>query len=151
AFVKVGFAGIASARRVETLIAAAVRGANAGSGGKSGVVAVAYADAERDGSLTPLPLVEAAARAGAKGVLIDTADKRGPGLRDLMAADALAAWVVAAHDADMAAALAGKLTAEDVPFAQDAGADIVGVRGAACDGGRSGRISADKVRLLRAL
>src|SRR6266513_157132 len=43
--VKVGFAGIASAGRVTALIAAAVRGARAGSDGNGGVVAVAYADA----------------------------------------------------------------------------------------------------------
>ena len=43
ALVKVGFAGIASASRVEVLIRAAVRGV------RTGVVAVAYADASRGG------------------------------------------------------------------------------------------------------
>jgi hypothetical protein len=47
--------------------------------------------------------------------------------------------------------LAGKLTADDLPFARDAGADIAGVRGAACDGGRTGRVAARKVRLLQSL
>jgi len=32
---------------------------------------------------------------------------------------------------------------------RDAGADIAGVRGAACVGGRSGTVAADRVRLLR--
>jgi uncharacterized protein (UPF0264 family) len=48
-------------------------------------------------------------------------------------------------------ALAGKLTADDLAFVRDAGADIAGVRGAACDGGRTGRVSSDKVALLREL
>ena len=62
---------------------------------------------------------------------------------------ALAAWVADAHDAGLLVALAGKLTADDLTFVRDAGADIAGVRGAACDGGRTGRVTADKVRLLR--
>src|SRR5580765_2369323 len=44
ALVKVGFAGITSASRIEGLIEAAVRGA--GARDASGVVAVAYADAD---------------------------------------------------------------------------------------------------------
>jgi len=147
--VKVGFAGIASAERVTALIAAAVRGARAGSDGSGGVVAVAYADAERGASLPPAALVEVAARAGAEGVLLDTADKGGPGLRGLVEAGALAAWVAEAHQTGLLVALAGKLTADDLPFVRDAGADIAGVRGAACVGGRTGTVSADRVRLLR--
>ena len=41
--------------------------------------------------------------------------------------------------------LAGKLAADDLPFVRDTGADVAGVRGAACEGGRTGRVSADKV------
>jgi len=32
---------------------------------------------------------------------------------------------------------------------REAGADVAGVRGAACDGGREGRISVEKVLALR--
>jgi len=94
--------------------------------------------------------VEVAGRAGAEGLLLDTADKRGPGLRGLVASDVLAAWVAEAHDTGLIVALAGQLTAADLSFVCDTGADIAGVRGAACDGGRTGRVAADKVRLLRA-
>src|SRR6185295_14546116 len=74
ALVKVGFAGIARAERVAALTTAAVRGARAVSGdGSGGLVSVAYADADRAASLAPADLVEIAARAGAKGVLLDTA------------------------------------------------------------------------------
>ena len=148
ALVKVGFAGINDAGRVSALTAAAVRGAKAGNGG---VVAVAYADADRAASLAPGALVAAAARAGAAGLLIDTAEKSGAGLRALVARRVLAAWVSEAQAAGLIVALAGQLTADDLPFARDAGADIAGVRGAACDGGRTGRVSADKVRMLRAV
>ena len=151
AVVKVGFSGITSTARAAALLAAAVRGARTGSGDRAGVVAVAYADADRVASLAPADLTKVAAHAGADGLLIDTADKRGPGLLRLVAPDALATLVAQAHEAGLFVVLAGKLTADDLPFARDAGADIVGVRGAACDGGRTGRVAAGKVRLLRSL
>jgi uncharacterized protein (UPF0264 family) len=156
AFVKVGFAGIASVPRAVALTMAAVRGAAAGGRGTSGVVAftgvvaVAYADAERVASLAAGSLVEVAARAGASGVLLDTADKAGPGLRRLIAPAALARWVAEAHEGGLFVALAGQLTMDDFAFVRDAGADIAGVRGAACEGGRIGRVATERVRLLRA-
>jgi uncharacterized protein (UPF0264 family) len=149
ALVKIGFAGIANANRAAALLTAAVRGARAGSGGSAGVVAVAYADAEHAASVDRHALVDAAAAAGATGVLIDTADKHGPGLRGLVTPDALAEWIAAAHDARLLVAVAGKLAMEDLAFVRDAGADIAGVRGAACVGGRTGRVSAARVRTLR--
>jgi uncharacterized protein (UPF0264 family) len=146
-FVKIGFAGIVSAEPVAALLAAAVRGARRGSGSR--VVAVAYADADRAGSISPLRLVDVAARAGATGVLLDTFDKQQGGLRELVAWRALTDWVAAAHDTGLFVAIAGKLTASDLPYVRDAGADIAGVRGAACEGGRTGCVTADRVRVLR--
>jgi uncharacterized protein (UPF0264 family) len=150
ALVKVGFAGIASAARIALLAAAAQRGVRAG-GGDRGVILVAYADATRATSLAPAALVDVAARAGARGILLDTADKRGPGLRALIAPGALAAWVARAHQRGLLVALAGKLAPDDLPFVRDTGADVAGVRGAACEGGRTGRVSAERVRMLRSL
>jgi uncharacterized protein (UPF0264 family) len=143
--VKVGFAGISMPTRVTALLAAARRGA----GDRANVIAVAYADADRVGSAHPRAILEAAARAGVAGVLLDTADKTGPGLRGLIGPAALQTWVAAAHGAGLLVALAGKLTADDLDVARDAGADIVGVRGAACDDGRTGRVVAERVRALR--
>jgi uncharacterized protein (UPF0264 family) len=159
AFVKIGFAGIASGVRIKALLTAAVRGARAtatvrstpDSPHESGVIAVAYADADRTATIAFADLISLAARAGAAGVLLDTADKRGPGLRALVAPDALAAWISRAHADGLLVAIAGRLTADDLPFVREAGADIAGVRGAACDDGRTGRVVSDKVRALRAL
>ena len=39
-----------------------------------------------------------------------------------------------------------RLQPDDLEFARDAGADIAGVRGAACEGGRTGRVTAELVR-----
>jgi uncharacterized protein (UPF0264 family) len=148
ALVKIGFAGVSSSDRIGRLTAAAVRGAAA----NGGVVAVAYADASDPiGDPAMHRFVAAVARAGARGVLLDTADKTGPGLRALVRPAPLRDWVRHAHEAGLLVALAGKLAADDLPFVQSAGADIAGVRGAACDGGRIGRVSRDRVARLRAL
>jgi (5-formylfuran-3-yl)methyl phosphate synthase len=144
--VKIGFAGITSGTHVVSLVAAARDGA---AGTRAGVIATAYADADRVPSLNPFAMIDAAALAGATGILLDTADKQGPGLPGLMSSETLSSWVSAARDARLLVALAGKLTADDFRFANDAGADIIGVRGAACDSGRTGQIVAARVRALR--
>ena len=59
------------------------------------------------------------------------------------------AFVVAAQALGLKAALAGALSLEDVARSAALGVDVVGVRGAACVGGRTGRVSASKVRALR--
>jgi uncharacterized protein (UPF0264 family) len=151
AFVKVGFSGATSPRQIFNLIRAAVRGATKGGRGRTGVVAVAYADTTGAGTLTPLAMVEEAACAGAAGVLIDTRHKGGPGLRSLIDARGLCAFVARAHGSGLLAALAGQLALADLSFVRDSGADVAGVRGAACDGGRNGSVSARRVRELREL
>ena len=45
-------------------------------------------------------------------------------------------------------ALAGRLRRTDLAIARDAGADIAGVRGAACEGGRTGTVTSARVREL---
>ena len=148
ALVKVGFAGVADAAQARTLGAAAVRGAAAGG---ARVILVAYADAALVGSLDAAMLVAVAVAAGARGVLLDTADKSGPGLLGVYAPDALAAWVREARTAGLLVALAGKLRAADIAILRSVRPDVVGVRGAACDGGRTGRVSEERVRELRRL
>jgi uncharacterized protein (UPF0264 family) len=150
ALVKIGFAGIESAGRLESLVSAAVRGAEAAAAGRPDVVVVTYADADPLITLPPSAILCSARKAGASGMLIDTADKAGPGLRTIMAPPALATWIAATHDAGLFAAVAGRLTASDLPCVRDAGADVAGVRGAACDGGRQGRVSPKRVRELQA-
>ena len=144
-FVKIGFAGIANAARVTELIARAVGGAGAHA---CAVIAVGYADAERVGSIACDALVDAATRGGAAGVLIDTADKAGPGLLQLSPPAALRQTVLAAHERGLSIALAGKLSSADLAVVRDVGADVAGVRGAACRAGRASAISEARVRVL---
>jgi len=141
-FVKIGLCGIASEARVESLIGAAARGASAGGGL---VVAVAYADYADVAALSPDVILAAALRAGAQGVLLDTARKGGPALFNLLPVPSLAVWVAHARSNRLFAAVAGRLGLDDFAGAAAIGADIVGVRGAACDGGRDGVVSVAKV------
>ena len=150
AFVKVGFAGISDRRRVRTLLRAAVNGARSASTTCS-VIAVAYADSDAADNLPFHQLNTVAAYEGAAGVLIDTADKHGPALPQLINFSALQHWCLEAHAGRLLVAAAGRLTPQDLPLVRDAGVDIVGFRGAACDGGRTGRISCEKVATLHAL
>ena len=115
------------------------------------VVAAAYADARRvaHAPLPPELLARVARAAGAGACLLDTAVKDGRGLLDWLSPDALAALVADAHAAGLQVALAGALRAEDLPVVRATGADIAGVRSAACrEGRRSGRLDAARVRAL---
>ena len=146
--VKVGFAGVGDAHRATALLHAAQRGVERA--GRGAVIAVAYADAVRVGALPPAAVVACARAVGVEGVLIDTADKHGPPLLGAMSGDALATWIDEARAAGLLVALAGRLTLDALPTLQALGADVVGVRGAACEGGRGGQVSEARVRALRA-
>ncbi len=147
--VKVGLSGVADPVRQRALTAAAVRGAHAAAMPSSGVVVVAYADTH-DGP-SSAEVIALAREAGAAGVLLDTQHKAGPGLRQYHSQAWLGDWVRDAHAAGLQAMLAGRLRPDDLPVLHDTGADVAGVRGAACDGGRTGRVAAANVRSLRAL
>ena len=146
-FVKVGFANVADATGVAELLERVVRGCERACAA-SGVVAVAYADASRVGAVDARALSRVAADVGARGLLVDTADKGGASLTELWTTARLAEWVAEAHELGLGASVAGKLTLDDFAVVRESGADIVGVRGAACVGGRMGRVSADLVRVL---
>jgi uncharacterized protein (UPF0264 family) len=147
AFVKVGFAGVTSDAWARRLAVAAQRvGTEVG----TRVVLVAYADWRRAHSLSPTRLLAVAVAAGAAGVLLDTATKDAP-LFTLESPASVGAWVAGAHAAGLFAALAGSLAGPALATARLLGADLVGVRGAACVGGRTGRVSRARVAALRVL
>jgi len=148
AFVKVGLWGVSTADDAIGLLRA-VRDGVPG----AVVVAAAYADARRvaPAPLAPERLPRVARAAGVGACLLDTAVKDGRGLLEWLAPDALAALVAEAHDAGLQVALAGALRAEELPAVRASGADIAGVRSAACvDGARSGPLEPARVRALLA-
>jgi (5-formylfuran-3-yl)methyl phosphate synthase len=146
-FVKVGLWGVSTEAQAVALLRAVREGA-----GDAEVVAAAYADARRvaQAPLAPELLVRVAHAAGVGLCLVDTAVKDGRGLLDWLSPEALTSLVAEAHAAGLQLALAGALRAEELPAIRVTGADIAGVRSAACgDGRRSGPLDPSRVRGLR--
>jgi (5-formylfuran-3-yl)methyl phosphate synthase len=133
---------------------AVLRAAREAVDGEAAVVAVTYADAARVPSrpLPPGQLVAAAREAGVAGCLLDTSVKDGTGLLSWLAPRELAALVAEAHEAGLEMALAGELRAEDLPVVRATGADVAGVRSAACRGGRrTAALDPERIARLRAM
>jgi len=150
-FVKVGLWGVSAEREAVDLLRA-VRDGVADAPGAL-VVAAAYADARRVAPqpLAPELLPRVARAAGVGACLLDTAVKDGRGLFEWLAPDALAALADEAHAAGLELALAGALRAEDLPAVRATGADIAGVRSAACrDGRRTAPLDPERIAHLRA-
>lgn len=149
AYVKVGLWGASTTDEAVAVLRAARRAVDGG----AAVIAAAYADAARvsAGPLPPGAVVEAARRAGVRGCLLDTAVKDGRGLFEWLALEALEALVAEGHAAGLEMALAGALRAEELSAVRATGADIAGVRSAACrDGRRTAPLDAERIGRLRA-
>ncbi|MEU2248358.1 (5-formylfuran-3-yl)methyl phosphate synthase [Streptomyces sp. NPDC019224] len=116
------------------------------------VVASGYADAHRVGCVNPLALPDIAARSGADAAMLDTAIKDGTRLFDHVPPEVCAEFVGLAHASGLLAALAGSVKQVDLATLTRIGTDIVGVRGAVCEGGdrNAGRIQPHLVAAFRA-
>jgi (5-formylfuran-3-yl)methyl phosphate synthase len=149
AYVKIGLWGTSTTDEAVAVLRAAREAVDSG----AVVIAGAYADAERvpGGSLPPGAVVEAARQARVGGCLLDTAVKDGRGLLEWVTPGALAALVAEGHAAGLEMALAGALRAEDLSVVRTTGADIAGVRSAACrDGRRTAPLDPERIGRLRA-
>jgi uncharacterized protein (UPF0264 family) len=113
------------------------------------VIAAGYADFLRAGTLDPYCLPHLAASVGAQGCLLDTAVKDGHNLFDFLNRHALQKLVEQSHSAGLIFALAGALTAADLPIAKDLEVDVIGIRTAVCrDNRRDGPLDAARVLQL---
>lgn len=146
-YLKLGFAGESSPRRVRVLIAAALNAAER-TVARPVIVPVAYADWSGAGSLPPEEVLTLALSAGARAFLLDTYIKEGRGLFDRMDYQRVRSLAARGREAGSLVGIAGSLDLGSIERAARL-ADVVGVRGAACVGGRSGRVDASLVRRLR--
>lgn len=114
------------------------------------VVASGYADAGRISTVDPLLVPKIAHEAQADIAMIDTAIKDGKSLFTFLTKPQLRHFVEATHNYGLKAALAGSLKKEDLPLVHALGADVVGLRGAACtlSDRVNGEITREKVREL---
>jgi uncharacterized protein (UPF0264 family) len=150
AFVKLGFLGIRDSASIERWLNLAAKLA-AHLPGNPRVVAVGYADWQQTGSLDPGHFPEIVRRAGAHGLLIDTALKATGRLFEFLSTAELAEIARSLQQQELLYAVAGSIDVEDVALALDTGADILGVRGAVTDGGRNGNVDAARVARLAGL
>ena len=146
--VKFGLHGVRDHGEAVALIRAVVEGARSVSP-RVRVVAAAYADAARIGSLPPALLVRACEAGGADGCLIDTAIKDGTTLLDHLDAGALSLIARDARGRGLFCALAGSIGHEELPEILKADPDLIGARTSLCDGGRQGALRSDRVAAFR--
>lgn len=116
------------------------------------VVAAGYADAHRIGCVNPLSLPSIAYQAKADGAMLDTAIKDGASLFDHLSRETCADFVARSHEFGMFAALAGSVKAVHLADLAAIGTDIVGVRGAVCEGGdrNAGEMRPELIKAFRA-
>ena len=148
-YVKVGLRGLRGEDESRDFLAAVVKAARDAAPG-AGVIAAAYAEAAAIGSIDPDILPRVAQHAGAHGCLIDTALKDGRSLFDHRDGAAMARFIADCRRRGLLSGLAGSLDLPHVPLLVELGPDVVGVRGAICGGGRSGRLDPRRLNSFRA-
>ena len=112
-------------------------------------VAVAYADAGRAQSPSVREVLAAAIEDDCRAFLIDTFDKSGGRLVDLVSATELRAIVSHAHAHQVAVAFAGRVCGADLPLLRACEPDVIAVRGAVCEAGvREAAVSSSAVAAL---
>lgn len=139
-YIKIGF--FAGGNRNATLDALATPA----SGGVK-MIAVLFADRQPD-----LDSLEAVAKAGFVGVMLDTQDKRSGSLLNCCRPDFLSAFVNTARGFGLLCGLAGSLTKNDIPVLLPLAPDYLGFRGALCfERQRTRQLDEAAVREIRSL
>jgi len=149
-YLKVGFAAVTSTYAVAELLRTAVQAA-AGHSACPHIIAVAYADYSLTQTVHAESIMAAALDAGCAGILLDTFRKIGGNLLTWYPTDALARWIGDGRESGLLTAIAGGLGTKEVAGVSALEPDVLGVRGAACDGGRTGGVNSIRVAQLRAL
>ncbi len=114
-------------------------------------VAVVYADWHTACAPSPNEIIDHACRLSCGVVLFDTYDKSRGDLTAHMGTDKLAQLVGTVHDHGMLAVVGGSLTSATIPAVLPIGPDYIAVRGAVCQGTRTGTIEQRLVRELAEL
>jgi len=113
----------------------------AGSASQLQLVPVAYADHAAANSPRPLDAIQLIKDSGLRWLMIDTFDKSSRGVFELLSDSQISSLVLASQQAGLGIALAGRIGLAELSHAARTGADVVGVRGAVCRGGRLGTLS----------
>lgn len=148
-YIKVGLNGLKTPKEA-TFLLENVNKAAKNCSPKIKVAAAGYADAEKIGAIDPMLIPEIAFKAHVDLAMLDTAVKDGKNLFDNVSINQLRKFVEDTHEHGLEAALAGSLRKQDIPVVYKLGADVAGLRGAACTNGDrlKGQISRKLVQEL---
>lgn len=114
-------------------------------------VLVAYADWVRAESPRPAAVMSYLVESPWINLLLDTYGKDGSTLCDWLSIDEIGQIIQRCHSAGKRIALAGSLGLVQIERLRQTGPDWFAVRGAACEGGRGGSVSKNKVRAIAEL
>jgi len=146
-YVKIGFYKIKTKKQALKLGKSVIRALNDSHG-----VFAAYADYKNIGSISPFEIIEVGEECGASIVMIDTINKRGKNLLNYMGMEDLKIFVDTSHEKGLKVALAGSLDRYSIAMLKKINPDIVGVRGAVCEGRkRTNFISRERIIELKNL
>jgi uncharacterized protein (UPF0264 family) len=112
-------------------------------------VAVVYADWPAAHAPTPMEILNAAVQFGCPALLVDTWDKSSGSLFDHWPASELNGFADQVRSRDIRLVLAGSLMGAAIAEAARLSPDLIAVRTAACEGGRNGAVSRERVHGLK--
>jgi uncharacterized protein (UPF0264 family) len=147
-YIKAGLLGVKSVEQAGymlTNIVQAVKGYDR----KKKVVASAYSDFSRVGSISPMLLPKVAKSSGADVVMVDTAIKDGRSTFEFMREQNLSEFISLGHRLGLEVAIAGTIGFEDLAMLKRIDPDIIGVRGIVCGGDRKSSIKPELVTKLK--
>ena len=144
-YVVASFYGVKTAEQAEKLSMALKRTLKEEGGGAKLIIS-GYADYWRTGSANPFEFVR---RVSCDVIMLDTAVKDGKNILDFASVEKLKSFVELAQERGMETCISGSLRIPHLKQAMSIGSDILGFRGAACEGGVVKRERVEE--LLRAL
>ncbi len=147
-YIKAGLLGVKTREQAGEMLEGIVKAVKDFDPGKK-VVAAGYSDYARAGSISPMLLPAAAAKAGADLVMVDTAVKDGRSTFEFMSEEELEDFISLGHVEGLQVALAGTIGFGHLEMLKRLNPDIIGVRGIVCGGDRRSSIRADLVEKLR--
>ena len=149
-YIKVGLYDIHTPEQAYELLAGITRAVRTFDAEKV-IVASAYSDYKRIGSISPFELPAAAKKADVDVVMVDTGIKDGKSTFEFMSNEELKKFVDLAHENKLNCAIAGSIKFEDLPTIKAIAPDIIGVRGMVCGGDRTEAIRPELVQKLKAM
>jgi hypothetical protein len=146
-YIKVGLYGIKNGGEAYRMLAAIVKTVKDFDNGKR-IVAAAYADHRKIGSISPCSLPRIGEKAAVDGIMIDTAVKDGTTLFNHMKVSEIENFVQESHSRGLFCALAGSIKWEHLKLLKKIHPDIIGVRTIVCRNGRNSKIERELVEKL---